>query len=126
MSSDQWLILLFQELRYLFQRFNYLILIIVLDLPPPTGLHLKIHHVTQRYRTVICLFWNQVLLSFQAGQFQTAMADSAALQQQYYPWYQQSQQHYPGYTYPYNYYYPMGPVSTERIQIQCIHSLQHW
>uniref|UniRef100_A0A087XV72 Leukocyte receptor cluster (LRC) member 8 n=1 Tax=Poecilia formosa TaxID=48698 RepID=A0A087XV72_POEFO len=44
----------------------------------------------------------------EAGQFQAA--DSAALQQQqYYPWYQQTQQHYPGYTYPYNYYYPMGP-----------------
>ncbi|XP_056300385.1 leukocyte receptor cluster member 8 homolog isoform X1 [Pseudoliparis swirei] len=55
----------------------------------------------------------------EAGQFQPAVTDSAAIQQQqpqqqqsqqqqYYPWYQQSQQHYPGYTYPYNYYYPMG------------------
>ncbi|KAI3360509.1 hypothetical protein L3Q82_002398 [Scortum barcoo] len=51
------------------------------------------------------------------GQFQQAATDSAAMQQQqqqqqqqqYYPWYQQTQQHYPGYTYPYNYYYPMGP-----------------
>lgn len=45
--------------------------------------------------------------------FQTAATDSAALQQQYYPWYQQTQQQYPGYAYPYNYYYPMGPVSIE-------------
>uniref|UniRef100_A0A3P8SI73 Leukocyte receptor cluster (LRC) member 8 n=1 Tax=Amphiprion percula TaxID=161767 RepID=A0A3P8SI73_AMPPE len=48
----------------------------------------------------------------EAGQFQPAVSDSAAMQQpqqQYYPWYQQTQQHYPGYTYPYNYYYPMGP-----------------
>uniref|UniRef100_A0A8C9ZF17 Leukocyte receptor cluster (LRC) member 8 n=1 Tax=Sander lucioperca TaxID=283035 RepID=A0A8C9ZF17_SANLU len=52
----------------------------------------------------------------QAGQFQPAVTDSAAIQQQqqqqpqqYYPWYQQTQQHYPGYTYPYNYYYPVGP-----------------
>ncbi|XP_005798861.1 leukocyte receptor cluster member 8 [Xiphophorus maculatus] len=46
----------------------------------------------------------------EAGQFQAAVGDSAALQQQqYYPWYQQTQQHYPGYTYPYNYYYQMGP-----------------
>ncbi|XP_054903452.1 leukocyte receptor cluster member 8 homolog [Poeciliopsis prolifica] len=47
----------------------------------------------------------------EAGQFQAAVSDSAALQQQqqYYPWYQQTQQHYPGYTYPYSYYYPMGP-----------------
>ncbi|TNN02681.1 hypothetical protein fugu_010168 [Takifugu bimaculatus] len=59
----------------------------------------------------------------QASQFQTAMTDSAALQQQYYPWYQQAQQHYPGYTYPYNYYYPMATVST--VQIQCIRRLQH-
>uniref|UniRef100_A0A3Q0REB1 Leukocyte receptor cluster (LRC) member 8 n=1 Tax=Amphilophus citrinellus TaxID=61819 RepID=A0A3Q0REB1_AMPCI len=44
----------------------------------------------------------------QAGQFQPAVTDSAAMQQQqYYPWYQQTQQHYSGYTYPYNYYYPM-------------------
>ncbi|XP_056901870.1 leukocyte receptor cluster member 8 homolog isoform X1 [Takifugu flavidus] len=48
----------------------------------------------------------------QASQFQTAMTDSAALQQQYYPWYQQAQQHYPGYTYPYNYYYPMATYGT--------------
>ncbi|KAM4580742.1 leukocyte receptor cluster member 8 homolog isoform 1-T1 [Odontesthes bonariensis] len=45
----------------------------------------------------------------EAGQFQPAVTDAAAIQQQYYPWYQQTQQHYPGYTYPYNYYYPMGP-----------------
>ncbi|XP_035487582.2 leukocyte receptor cluster member 8 homolog isoform X1 [Scophthalmus maximus] len=52
----------------------------------------------------------------EAGQFQPAVTDSTAIhhqqqqqQQQYYPWYQQTQQHYPGYTYPYNYYYPMGP-----------------
>uniref|UniRef100_A0A672HSJ4 PCI domain-containing protein n=1 Tax=Salarias fasciatus TaxID=181472 RepID=A0A672HSJ4_SALFA len=47
----------------------------------------------------------------QAGQFQPAAGDSAAMQQQqqFYPWYQQTQQHYPGYTYPYNYYYPMAP-----------------
>ncbi|XP_035019212.1 leukocyte receptor cluster member 8 homolog [Hippoglossus stenolepis] len=65
----------------------------------------------------------------EAGQFQPAVTDSVPMalpppqqqqqhpqqqpqqqqQQQYYPWYQQSQQHYPGYTYPYNYYYPMGP-----------------
>ncbi|XP_068612719.1 leukocyte receptor cluster member 8 homolog [Brachionichthys hirsutus] len=44
------------------------------------------------------------------GQFQSAGADSAAVhQQQYYQWYQQTQQHYPGYAYPYNFYYPMGP-----------------
>lgn len=55
------------------------------------------------------------IVSFQAGQFQPAVTDSAAIQQQqqYYQWYQQNQQQYPGYTYPYNYYYPMGPVSTE-------------
>uniref|UniRef100_H3CRN0 Leukocyte receptor cluster (LRC) member 8 n=1 Tax=Tetraodon nigroviridis TaxID=99883 RepID=H3CRN0_TETNG len=47
-----------------------------------------------------------------ASQFQTTMTDSATLQQQYYPWYQQTQQHYPGYTYPYNYYYPMAPYGT--------------
>uniref|UniRef100_A0A8C6MB97 Leukocyte receptor cluster member 8 n=1 Tax=Nothobranchius furzeri TaxID=105023 RepID=A0A8C6MB97_NOTFU len=42
------------------------------------------------------------------------VSDSAAIsQQQYYPWYQQTPQHYPGYTYPYNYYYPMGPVSLQ-------------
>ncbi|TMS11421.1 Leukocyte receptor cluster member 8-like protein [Larimichthys crocea] len=51
----------------------------------------------------------------EASQFQPAATDSAAIQQQqqqqqqYYPWYQQTQQHYPGYTYPYNYYYSMGP-----------------
>ncbi|KAM9309256.1 leukocyte receptor cluster member 8 homolog isoform 2-T2 [Pholidichthys leucotaenia] len=44
----------------------------------------------------------------EAGQFQPAVTDSAAVQQQYYPWYQHTQ-HYPGYTYPYNYYYPMAP-----------------
>uniref|UniRef100_A0A1A8LXJ9 Leukocyte receptor cluster (LRC) member 8 n=2 Tax=Nothobranchius pienaari TaxID=704102 RepID=A0A1A8LXJ9_9TELE len=45
----------------------------------------------------------------ETAQFQPG-ADSAAIsQQQYYPWYQQTPQHYPGYTYPYNYYYPMGP-----------------
>ncbi|XP_041844559.1 leukocyte receptor cluster member 8 homolog [Melanotaenia boesemani] len=45
----------------------------------------------------------------EAGQFQPAVTEAAAMQQQYYPWYQQTQQHYPGYSYPYNYYYPMGP-----------------
>ncbi|XP_028280758.1 leukocyte receptor cluster member 8 homolog [Parambassis ranga] len=45
----------------------------------------------------------------EAGQFQPAVSDSAAMQQHYYPWYQQTQQHYPGYTYPYGYYYPMAP-----------------
>lgn len=50
----------------------------------------------------------------EAGQFQPAVTDSAAIQQQqqqqqYYQWYQQNPQQYPGYTYPYNYYYPMGP-----------------
>ncbi|XP_061572960.1 leukocyte receptor cluster member 8 homolog isoform X2 [Cololabis saira] len=47
----------------------------------------------------------------EASQFQPPVTDSAAIQQQqqYYPWYQQTQPHYPGYTYPYNYYYPMGP-----------------
>ncbi|XP_074539461.1 leukocyte receptor cluster member 8 homolog [Halichoeres trimaculatus] len=47
----------------------------------------------------------------EAGQFQPAVSDSTTIQQQqqYYPWYQQTQQTYPGYTYPYNYYYPMGP-----------------
>lgn len=59
--------------------------------------------------------------------FQTAATDSAALQQQqYYPWYQQTQQHYPGYTYPYNYYYPMGPVSTENISILSDVEYIHW
>ncbi|KAM4600893.1 leukocyte receptor cluster member 8 homolog [Polymixia lowei] len=44
------------------------------------------------------------------GQFQPGVTDSTAVQQQqYYQWYQQNQQQYPGYTYPYNYYYPMGP-----------------
>lgn len=46
--------------------------------------------------------------------FQTAATESAAMQQQYYPWYQQAPQHYPGYAYPYNYYYSMGPVSIEK------------
>ncbi|KAM3872647.1 leukocyte receptor cluster member 8 homolog [Diretmus argenteus] len=46
----------------------------------------------------------------ETGQFQPAATDSAAVQQQqYYQWYQQNQQQYPGYTYPYNYYYPMAP-----------------
>uniref|UniRef100_A0A673YN13 Leukocyte receptor cluster (LRC) member 8 n=1 Tax=Salmo trutta TaxID=8032 RepID=A0A673YN13_SALTR len=51
----------------------------------------------------------------QAGQFQPAVTESAAIQQQqqqqyYQQWYQQNQQQpYPGYTYPYNYYYPMAP-----------------
>ncbi|XP_038140169.1 leukocyte receptor cluster member 8 homolog [Cyprinodon tularosa] len=45
----------------------------------------------------------------EGSQFQPAVSDSSAIQQQqYYSWYQQTQQHYPGYTYPYNYYYPMG------------------
>lgn len=80
---------------------------------------------TQHYNC--CLCWTMfsqflmvtlklfcVCLLFQAGQFQPAATDSAAMQQQqYYPWYQQTQQHYPGYTYPYNYYYPMAPVSKD-------------
>ncbi|KAG7469385.1 hypothetical protein MATL_G00128390 [Megalops atlanticus] len=47
----------------------------------------------------------------QAGQYQTPVADSTALQQQqqYYQWYQQNQQQYAGYPYPYNYYYAMAP-----------------
>ncbi|KAF7657221.1 hypothetical protein LDENG_00030460 [Lucifuga dentata] len=47
----------------------------------------------------------------EAGQFQPTVTDAAAIQQQqqYYQWYQQNQQQYPGYPYPYNYYYPMGP-----------------
>ncbi|KAL0985176.1 hypothetical protein UPYG_G00153770 [Umbra pygmaea] len=48
----------------------------------------------------------------QAGQFQPAVAESTAIQQQQYyqHWYQQNQQQqYPGYTYPYNYYYPVVP-----------------
>ncbi|KAK6326798.1 hypothetical protein J4Q44_G00024430 [Coregonus suidteri] len=51
----------------------------------------------------------------QAGQFQPAVTESTAIQQQqqqqyYQQWYQQNQQQpYPGYTYPYNYYYPMAP-----------------
>lgn len=49
--------------------------------------------------------------------FQAAAADPAALQQQYYPWYQQTQQPYTGYAYPYNYYYPMGPVSIEILNL---------
>ncbi|XP_034030536.1 leukocyte receptor cluster member 8 homolog isoform X2 [Thalassophryne amazonica] len=46
----------------------------------------------------------------EVGQFQPPVTDSAAIQQQqqYYQWYQQNQQ-YPGYAYPYNYYYPMAP-----------------
>ncbi|XP_013886174.1 leukocyte receptor cluster member 8 homolog [Austrofundulus limnaeus] len=48
----------------------------------------------------------------EAGQFQPTATDSAAVQQQYYPWYQQTQQHYPGYAYQYNYYYPMGPYGS--------------
>lgn len=44
----------------------------------------------------------------EAGQFQPGASD-ALQQQQYYQWYQQNQQQYPGYTYPYNYYYPMTP-----------------
>ncbi|XP_064863358.1 leukocyte receptor cluster member 8 homolog isoform X3 [Oncorhynchus nerka] len=51
----------------------------------------------------------------QAGQFQPVVTESTAIQQQqqqqyYQQWYQQNQQQpYPGYTYPYNYYYPMAP-----------------
>ncbi|XP_031693960.1 leukocyte receptor cluster member 8 homolog [Oncorhynchus kisutch] len=51
----------------------------------------------------------------QAGQFQPGVTESTAIQQQqqqqyYQQWYQQNQQQpYPGYTYPYNYYYPMAP-----------------
>ncbi|XP_075896959.1 leukocyte receptor cluster member 8 homolog [Nelusetta ayraudi] len=54
----------------------------------------------------------------EASMFQTAATDSAALQQQYYPWYQQTQQQYPGYAYPYNYYYPMGPYGASYPQNQ--------
>ncbi|RVE62902.1 hypothetical protein OJAV_G00160520 [Oryzias javanicus] len=49
----------------------------------------------------------------EASQFQPPGSDSSAIQQQqqqqYYSWYQQTQQNYPGYSYHYNYYYPMGP-----------------
>ncbi|XP_072317547.1 leukocyte receptor cluster member 8 homolog [Eucyclogobius newberryi] len=48
----------------------------------------------------------------EAGQFQPGATDPLQQQQQqYYQWYQQNQQQqqYPGYTYPYNYYYPMAP-----------------
>ncbi|KAK7886298.1 hypothetical protein WMY93_025919 [Mugilogobius chulae] len=44
----------------------------------------------------------------EAGQFQPGATD-ALQQQQYYQWYQQNPQQYPGYSYPYNYYYPMAP-----------------
>ncbi|XP_061631645.1 leukocyte receptor cluster member 8 homolog isoform X1 [Phyllopteryx taeniolatus] len=45
-----------------------------------------------------------------AAEFQAGVNDAAAMQQQqYYQWYQQNQPQYPGYTYPYNYYYPMNP-----------------
>uniref|UniRef100_A0A673AW10 Leukocyte receptor cluster (LRC) member 8 n=1 Tax=Sphaeramia orbicularis TaxID=375764 RepID=A0A673AW10_9TELE len=58
----------------------------------------------------------------------TAEVDSAAIQQQqqYYQWYQQNQQQYPGYTYPYNYYYPMAPVSNVYCSVNVIsqHVLQ--
>ena len=58
-----------------------------------------------------------ILCAFQAGQFQPSAPDSSAIQQQqqYFPWYQQNQQQqYPaGYTYPYNYSYPMSPVSID-------------
>lgn len=36
--------------------------------------------------------------------------------QQYYQWYQQNQPQYPGYTYPYSYYYPVNMV---RIDLNC-------
>nr|XP_057940263.1 leukocyte receptor cluster member 8 homolog [Doryrhamphus excisus] len=45
----------------------------------------------------------------QASEFQARVTDVAMQQQQYYQWYQQNQPQYPGYTYPYNYYYPMAP-----------------
>ncbi|XP_060777604.1 leukocyte receptor cluster member 8 homolog [Neoarius graeffei] len=48
----------------------------------------------------------------QAGQYQAAVTDTSAMQQQqqqpYYQWYPQNQQ-YAGYPYPYNYYYPVPP-----------------
>ncbi|CAL9705642.1 unnamed protein product [Knipowitschia caucasica] len=44
----------------------------------------------------------------ETGQFQSGATDTVQ-QQQYYQWYQQNQQQYPGYSYPYNYYYPMAP-----------------
>ncbi|XP_066538870.1 leukocyte receptor cluster member 8 homolog [Hoplias malabaricus] len=45
----------------------------------------------------------------QAGQYQTAVTDTSAMQQQqqYYPWYPPNQQQYPGYAYPYYNYYAM-------------------
>ncbi|MCI4374704.1 hypothetical protein PGIGA_G00008970 [Pangasianodon gigas] len=48
----------------------------------------------------------------QAGQYQAAVSDTSAMQQQqsYYQWYPQNQQQYAGYPYPYNYYYhPVPP-----------------
>ncbi|KAM6967991.1 leukocyte receptor cluster member 8 homolog [Aplochiton taeniatus] len=49
----------------------------------------------------------------ETGQFQATVTESTAMQQQqqyYQQWYQQNQQQqYPGYSYPYNYYYPMNP-----------------
>ncbi|KAJ0000487.1 hypothetical protein NQD34_012329 [Periophthalmus magnuspinnatus] len=50
----------------------------------------------------------QATATTEASQFQQG-ATEALQQQQYYQWYQQNQQQYPGYTYPYNYYYPMAP-----------------
>ncbi|XP_057690096.1 leukocyte receptor cluster member 8 homolog [Corythoichthys intestinalis] len=47
---------------------------------------------------------NLTALEFQAG-----LNDAAMQHQQYYQWYQQNPPQYPGYTYPYNYYYPMNP-----------------
>ncbi|XP_068180868.1 leukocyte receptor cluster member 8 homolog [Antennarius striatus] len=55
------------------------------------------------------------------AEFQSAGTDSAAVhqqQQQYYSWYQQTQQHYPGYTYPYNFYYHMSPYGAAYSQNQ--------
>ncbi|XP_056619333.1 leukocyte receptor cluster member 8 homolog [Triplophysa dalaica] len=51
------------------------------------------------------------LTNQQAGQYQTTGTDSSAMQQQqqYYQQWYQSQQQYAGYSYPYNYYYPMPP-----------------
>ncbi|XP_053743807.1 leukocyte receptor cluster member 8 homolog isoform X1 [Synchiropus splendidus] len=43
----------------------------------------------------------------QVAEFRPPVTSSTMQQQQYYQWYQQQQQQYPGYTYPYNYYYPM-------------------
>ncbi|GAA6094367.1 leukocyte receptor cluster member 8 homolog isoform X1 [Tachysurus ichikawai] len=47
----------------------------------------------------------------QAGHYQAAVTDTSAMQQQtpYYQWYPQNQQQYAGYSYPYNYYYPVPP-----------------